>query len=111
MWRESESDYVVSASYHPSLLLPVPLFSKHVFYTNHKCVRRVVCRAFQGMGASGIYSMVNVIIPTIVPVKHVPLYISIIALVYTLSSIIGPLVGGVITVQGGDAWRWVFWLK
>ncbi|KAI5809822.1 major facilitator superfamily domain-containing protein [Peziza echinospora] len=71
----------------------------------------VVCRAFQGMGASGIYSMVNVITPTIVPVRHIPLYMAIIAVVYTLSSILGPLVGGAITVQGGDAWRWVFWLN
>ncbi|KAF8472695.1 major facilitator superfamily domain-containing protein [Kalaharituber pfeilii] len=69
----------------------------------------IVYRAFQGMGASGIYSMVSVIVPAIVSIREVPKYMMVISGVYVLSSVLGPVVGGAITDKAD--WRWVFWLN
>lgn len=69
----------------------------------------IVFRAFQGLGASGVYSMVSVIVPTIVSSKDVAKYMTIISSVFLLSSILGPVIGGAITDKAD--WRWVFWLK
>lgn len=70
---------------------------------------RIILRAFQGMGGSGIYSMVLVIAPKLVPVTEYGKYIGIISSVFALASITGPLVGGAIATN--TSWRWVFLLK
>lgn len=66
-------------------------------------------RAFQGMGASGIYAMVSVIVPEMVPPEKWGLYIAILSMVSVVASVMGPLLGGVINNTG--SWRWVFLLK
>lgn len=61
------------------------------------------------MGASGIYSMTIVIAPTLVPKAEFGKYIAIISTVFALASILGPILGGVVSANG--SWRWVFFLK
>ncbi|KAJ4419091.1 hypothetical protein N0V85_001189 [Neurospora sp. IMI 360204] len=72
-------------------------------------VELIIFRAFQGMGASGIYSMTIVIAPTLVPKAEFGKYIAIISTVFALASILGPILGGVVSAHG--SWRWVFFLK
>ncbi|KAF8428212.1 hypothetical protein EV426DRAFT_631497 [Tirmania nivea] len=60
------------------------------------------------LGASGIYSMVSVIMPTIVSIKDVAKYDTDFKL-FVLSSVLGPVVGGAITDEAH--WRWVFWIN
>ena len=69
----------------------------------------IIARAFQGVGGSGIYSMVMVAIPEIVPLSMLGLASAIVGGVYGAASILGPLVGGAIV--DGTTWRWVFLLK
>ena len=61
------------------------------------------------MGGSGIYSMVTVIAPEMVPLQKIGKYMAIITSVFALASVLGPILGGVINSHG--SWRWVFLLK
>ena len=70
---------------------------------------RIIFRAFQGMGASGIYSLSTVMTPLMVPPAKYATYIGIISSVFAISSVLGPLLGGVIS--DNTTWRWVFYLK
>lgn len=70
---------------------------------------RIIFRAIQGVGGSGIYSLVTVMTPLMVPPAKYPTYIAIISSVFAISSVLGPLLGGVISDNA--TWRWVFWIK
>jgi hypothetical protein len=70
---------------------------------------RIIFRSIQGVGGSGIYSLVTVMTPLMVPPAKYPTYIALISSVFAISSVLGPVLGGVISDQ--TTWRWVFWLK
>ena len=61
------------------------------------------------MGASGIYAMVSVVASEMVPLDKIGKYMGIITSVFVLSSVLGPVLGGVTNSHG--SWRWVFLLK
>ncbi|KAH6685961.1 drug resistance transporter EmrB/QacA subfamily [Plectosphaerella plurivora] len=69
----------------------------------------ITLRAFQGLGASGIYAMVSVINPELVETKHWGSVIAAVSMTFVLSSSIGPIVGGLISEN--TTWRWVFLLN
>ncbi|EJT71357.1 hypothetical protein GGTG_10616 [Gaeumannomyces tritici R3-111a-1] len=69
----------------------------------------IINRSFQGIGASGMYAMGNVIAPEIVPPEQWGNYTSIMPLVMVLSSVLGPILGGF--MNDYLSWRWVFFLK
>jgi MFS family permease len=69
----------------------------------------IILRAFQEMGASGIYSMVFAVMPEIVPLQWFSMFSGMVGAVYACSSILGPTLGGVIINHA--SWRWVFLLK
>ncbi|KAK3390170.1 major facilitator superfamily transporter [Podospora didyma] len=69
----------------------------------------IIFRAFQGMGASGIYSLVTVMTPLMVPPAKYATYIAVFSSVFAISSVLGPLLGGAITDNA--TWRWVFFLN
>ncbi|KAL2267092.1 hypothetical protein VTJ83DRAFT_4369 [Remersonia thermophila] len=69
----------------------------------------IILRAFQGIGGSGIYSMILVLGPKLVPVTEYGKYIGIISSVFAIASFTGPLVGGAIATN--TSWRWVFLLN
>ncbi|ORZ27853.1 drug resistance transporter, EmrB/QacA subfamily [Lobosporangium transversale] len=66
----------------------------------------IVFRAIQGLGGSGLLSIVLIIISDIFPLEERPKYQSIIWSVFGISSVIGPLLGGVFVQQ--TTWRWCF---
>lgn len=70
---------------------------------------RIVFRAFQGMGGSGIYSLSTIMVPLMVPPDKYATYISIMSSTFILSSVLGPILGGAITDH--TTWRWVFYFK
>ncbi|RFU74580.1 mfs-type transporter [Trichoderma arundinaceum] len=72
-------------------------------------VELILFRAFQGVGASGIYSMIMVIAPGLIPPAKYGKYMAIVATVFIVASVLGPILGGVINRQ--SSWRWVFLLK
>ncbi|KAG2012349.1 hypothetical protein GB937_007178, partial [Aspergillus fischeri] len=69
-------------------------------------IELIIFRAFQGIGASGIYSMVMVIAPDMVPPEKYGKYMGIVSTVFIVASVLGPILGGVINTH--SSWRWVF---
>ena len=69
-------------------------------------------RAFQGIGAGGLFSLALAIIGDIVPPRERAKYQGYFLAVFGTSSVIGPLVGGFFagadTILGITGWRWVF---
>ncbi|KAK8060029.1 MFS multidrug transporter [Apiospora saccharicola] len=72
-------------------------------------IQLIVFRAFQGIGASGIFSMVTVIQPELVPPEQWGHIMAAVAVVTVVSSVLGPILGGLINDHG--SWRWVFLLN
>jgi EmrB/QacA subfamily drug resistance transporter len=69
-------------------------------------------RAFQGLGAGGLFSLALAIIGDIVPPRERAKYQGYFLAVFGSSSVLGPLVGGFFAGQdsilGITGWRWVF---
>lgn len=70
---------------------------------------RIICRAFQGLGASGAFSVSLTIFYEFIPPPKYPLYGSFISTLSAVGALVGPLVGGVIDTN--STWRWIFFLK
>lgn len=70
---------------------------------------RIVFRALQGIGGSGIYYTVFVIVTKIITQVKIGLYTGILTSVFGVASLLGPILGGVIV--DNTTWRWVFFLK
>ncbi|KAH7233543.1 major facilitator superfamily domain-containing protein [Fusarium tricinctum] len=69
----------------------------------------IILRAFQGIGASGIYAMILAIAPSLVPIGQYAKYMGIMSTVFIAASVLGPILGGVISQH--STWRWVFLLN
>ncbi|OIW28775.1 MFS general substrate transporter [Coniochaeta ligniaria NRRL 30616] len=97
----------------PMLLLAVGLFTVFsiVCGSISSLLQLIIFRAFQGMGASGIYAMVTVMNPEMVPSSQWGTYVAITSVVFVLSSVLGPVLGGVINGHDHSSWRWVFLLN
>lgn len=63
----------------------------------------------QGIGGSGIYSLVFVTLAKIATVDKIGFYSGILSSVFALASLVGPILGGYIVDT--TTWRWVFYLK
>ncbi|MGZ4592014.1 MAG: MFS transporter, partial [Actinomycetes bacterium] len=69
-------------------------------------------RAFQGLGAGGLFSLALTIIGDIVPPRERAKYQGYFLAVFGTSSVLGPVIGGFFAGQamllGITGWRWVF---
>lgn len=69
-------------------------------------------RAFQGLGAGGLFSLALTIIGDIVPPRERARYQGFFLAVFGTSSVLGPVIGGFLagqsTLFGISGWRWVF---
>jgi EmrB/QacA subfamily drug resistance transporter len=69
-------------------------------------------RAFQGLGAGGLFSLALTIIGDIVPPRERAKYQGYFLAVFGTSSVLGPVIGGFLagqdTILGITGWRWVF---
>lgn len=70
---------------------------------------RIVCRAFQGIGASGLYSLTQIGLVEVAPVHRPSLIGAMIGATLAVAFVMGPLLGGIIS-QLSD-WRWLFNMK
>ena len=72
----------------------------------------VVARTIQGLGAGGLFSLAFAVIADIVAPRERGRYILFFVAIFGSSSILGPLIGGIIAAQhrilGISGWRWIF---
>lgn len=66
-------------------------------------------RALQGIGAGGLMTLALTIVGDVVPPRQRGKYQGYFGAVFAISSIIGPLLGGVLTDD--LSWRWVFYVN
>ncbi|KAI1867488.1 hypothetical protein JX265_007290 [Neoarthrinium moseri] len=66
-------------------------------------------RAIQGIGASGMSTMVNVIICDTFSLRDRGLYLAVTSIVWAVGSAVGPVIGGVFSTRLD--WRWCFWIN
>ncbi|KAI0485719.1 major facilitator superfamily domain-containing protein [Xylaria cf. heliscus] len=66
-------------------------------------------RAVQGVGAGGIYIIIDIIVSDLVPLRLRGNYTAVILTIYTVGLALGPFVGGEIIAT--TTWRWVFWIN
>ena len=75
----------------------------------------VLFRAFQGIGAGGLISLVLAIIGDVVPPRQRGRYQGYFGAVFGLASVLGPLLGGFLadahSIFGVSGWRWIFYIN
>lgn len=68
-----------------------------------------MCRAFQGIGGSGLYSLAQITLAEFGPVNKPSLVGAMIGCTLAVSLVLGPIVGGLISYF--STWCWIFDLK
>jgi EmrB/QacA subfamily drug resistance transporter len=69
----------------------------------------IIFRGLQGIGAGGLITLAMAIIGDIIPPRERGRYQGYFGAVFTVSSVIGPLIGGFLVDQA--SWRWVFYVN
>ncbi|KAF9967553.1 hypothetical protein BGZ70_009094 [Mortierella alpina] len=69
----------------------------------------IIGRAVAGIGAGGLMAMVFIILSDMLDMRERGKYIGFIGAIFSLSSVIGPLLGG--AFADNLTWRWSFWIN
>ncbi len=72
-------------------------------------VELVAFRAVQGLGGGGLMALAFAVIGDIIPPRERGRYQGYFGVVFGVSSVAGPLLGGFFT--DGPGWRWIFWIN
>ncbi|KAH8423969.1 MDR family MFS transporter [Aspergillus melleus] len=66
-------------------------------------------RAVQGIGGGGINTLVDIVICDLVPLRQRGKYVALMAAVWAVGTVIGPVLGGAFAEH--VSWRWVFYIN
>jgi multidrug resistance protein len=69
----------------------------------------VMARTLQGLGGGGLMVMAQALIGELVPPRQRGRFQGYFAAVFTLASVSGPVIGGIIVTH--TSWRWLFWIN
>ncbi|KAK7962517.1 uncharacterized protein PG986_003342 [Apiospora aurea] len=69
----------------------------------------IVCRAFQGIGGSGLYSLAQIGLFEVGPTHKPGLLGALIGMTLAVSFVLGPVLGG--TISHFASWRWIFFIN
>jgi len=69
----------------------------------------IIFRGIQGIGGGGLLSLCMIIVADIVPIRKRGQYMGVLGAVFSFSTVVGPLVGGLFTDK--ISWRWVFYIN
>ncbi|KAI1079616.1 MFS general substrate transporter [Whalleya microplaca] len=69
----------------------------------------IICRAFQGIGGSGLYSLGQIVLFEVGPRDKPSLMGALVGITLAVSYVLGPILGGIISSI--TTWRWVFWIN
>ena len=72
-------------------------------------IELVAFRAVQGIGGGGLMALAFAVIGDIIPPRERGRYQGYFGVVFGVSSVAGPLLGGWFT--DGPGWRWIFWIN
>ncbi|KAE8144101.1 MFS general substrate transporter, partial [Aspergillus avenaceus] len=65
-------------------------------------------RAVQGIGGGGINTLVDIVICDLVPLRQRGKYVALMAAVWAVGTVVGPVLGGAFAEH--VSWRWVFYI-
>ncbi len=66
-------------------------------------------RVLQGIGGAGLSLLPVTILSHLIPERSRPKYLAPLAAVWSVASVAGPVLGGILTDTVG--WRWIFWIN
>ncbi|KAF9335963.1 hypothetical protein BG006_010107 [Podila minutissima] len=69
----------------------------------------IISRAVQGLGGSGIIALTVILVADIVPLRERGNYQALVAVIFSLAAVLGPLLGGVFADK--VSWRWAFYIN
>lgn len=69
----------------------------------------IIGRALAGIGSAGIFSGAFIIVSETIPLRWRPIANAAFGSLYGISSVVGPLLGGLLTDK--LSWRWCFWIN
>lgn len=77
--------------------------------TSKTMTQLIICRAFQGVGGSGLYALSQVALAEMGPVDKPGMIGAMVGVTLACSLILGPILGGLISHL--STWKWIFYLN
>ncbi|CEJ57424.1 hypothetical protein PMG11_06118 [Penicillium brasilianum] len=69
----------------------------------------LIGRSLQGIGGGGIITLTAILIADIVPLSERPKYFGILSAIWSLGTVVGPVIGGCFAEK--VTWRWIFYIN